>query len=106
MAVVPGPHDPRGPRPVLIVAYPDVQSLDVSGPAEVFATANRYIPHPAYAVTVVSRGGGVVEASSGLGLATAPLGDGPDDTLVVAGGDGTEEAVTDRALVDWLRSAA
>src|SRR5215471_16696192 len=94
MPGMPGPRDPRDPRPV------------VSGPAEVFATANRYVPRPAYSVTVVSRTGGTVAASSGLGLATSPLGDGPVDTLMVAGGDGTEEAVTDRALVDWIRSAA
>src|SRR5262245_15391755 len=106
MPGMPGLRDPRDPRPVVIVAYPDVGSLDVTGPAEVFAAANSYVPRPAYAVSVVSRAGGTIRSSSGVGLATAPLGDGPVDTLMVAGGDGTTEAVADRVLVDWVRSAA
>ncbi len=108
MSAVPGSPTALRPvgRPVVILAYPGVQSLDVSGPLEVFATANRFCPRPAYDVTVVSRGGGAVVSSSGLGLATVPAGGRPIDTLVVAGGDGTADAVTDRALVDWLQSAA
>jgi transcriptional regulator GlxA family with amidase domain len=99
-------HTP--PRTVVMVAYPGVQSLDVTGPLEVFTAANRFLPTPAYAVTVASRPGGTVVSSSGLGLATEPLAGprGPVDTLVVAGGDGTAGALHDKALVTWLRAAA
>jgi transcriptional regulator GlxA family with amidase domain len=101
---------PAPPRRVVIVAYPGVQSLDVTGPLEVFAAANRFTAAPAYAPAVVSLAGGVVESWSGLGLATEPAGrPGPDgriDTLVVAGGDGTAAAVGDADLLAWLRRAA
>ena len=96
-------------RPVVVVAYPGVQSLDVTGPVEVFAVANRHRPQPPYATTVVARQAGALRTSSGLGL-VADLAvdacDGPIDTLVVAGGDGTGDAVGDAALVDWIRDAA
>ncbi len=96
-------------RPVVVVAYPGVQSLDVTGPVEVFAVANRHRPDPPYATTVVARQAGTLRTSSGLGL-VADLAvdacDGPIDTLVVAGGDGTADAVGDAALVDWIRDAA
>src|SRR5271170_5391349 len=42
-----GDHRPmqpaREPRQIAIVAYPDVQSLDIVGPLEVFAGAQRLI---------------------------------------------------------------
>ncbi|HEX5996953.1 MAG TPA: DJ-1/PfpI family protein [Jiangellales bacterium] len=94
-------------RSVLIVLFDGVQSLDVTGPLEVFAGATR---HPAgrlaYRVVTASPGGGLVRASSGLALvpdldlfaAPAP------DTLVVPGGDGTRSP--DPAIVNWLRSHA
>jgi transcriptional regulator GlxA family with amidase domain len=101
------------PRTVVILAYPGVQSLDITGPLEVFATANRYGASPAYVPTVVSVRGGTVVTSSGLGLATAPApapiprrGGRPIDTLVVAGGEGTPGALDDPALLAWLRTAA
>ena len=86
---------------VVIVVHDRVQSLDVSGPAEVFAAAGHH-------VRVVSPDGGPVRSEAGLTL--VPDGDltsvrGPIDTLVVAGGPGTLEAVVDRALIDWLRLA-
>ncbi|HKE73361.1 MAG TPA: GlxA family transcriptional regulator [Acidimicrobiales bacterium] len=93
---------------VVILAYPGVQSLDVTGPLEVFATANRYGATPAYEPAVVSVGGGTVTTSSGLGLATAPAppGAGGIDTLVVAGGEGTSDALADTDLVAWVGRAA
>src|SRR5437763_478533 len=49
-------------RRVVIVAFADVQSLDVVGPVEVFASAG------GYGVEVVAPAAGLVRASSGLGL--------------------------------------
>jgi transcriptional regulator GlxA family with amidase domain len=47
-------------RTVLIIVFDGVQSLDVTGPLEVFAHA------PGYAITTASLGGGTVRTSSGL----------------------------------------
>ncbi len=96
-------------RSVVIVAFPRVQSLDVVGPAEVFAVAARLSGAEEYAVQVVAAGVGPVRMSNGLEFVphaslSAVL--GPIDTLVVAGGEGTRNAVRDESLIDWVRDAA
>jgi transcriptional regulator GlxA family with amidase domain len=99
--------DPRA-RSVVIVAYPNVQSLDVSGPTEVFAAANRAGSAPRYDITVLSSQAGPVRATSGLRLVpdgTTADHAAPIDTLVVAGGDGTAATMTDEHLLAWLRDA-
>ena len=98
------------PRVVEILAFPQVQLLDVAGPLQVFATANERLGlgvEP-YAPRVVGRGGGLVSASAGLGLATLPLpdGDSPVDTFIVAGGPGVTAASGDPALVAWVAARA
>jgi transcriptional regulator GlxA family with amidase domain len=98
------------PRRVVIVAYPYVQSLDVTGPLEVFSGAQQLIEATArdergYEVRVVSSNGAPLTTSSGLVLTPhASLADTPldIDTLVVAGGPGHEQAVDDSALIDWI----
>jgi len=99
-------------RPVVIVTYPGVQSLDVAGPCEVFAgagaAAHAVGAAGSYAVRAVSVGGGSVTTESGLTLGTGPLPgtDEPIDTLVLPGGGGVGAACGDLALVDWVRAAA
>ena len=93
-----------------MLAYPQVQMLDVIGPLQVFATANDLASGnvPPYALKVVSAEGGIVHASAGLGLLAEPLpaaGTAPD-TLIVAGGRGVEAAAADPALVGWVRARA
>lgn len=95
-------------RRVVIVAYPDVQCLDVTGPNEVFAMTARMAAQP-YRVEVVAPEGGVVRTSSGLHIvADSDLAgcEGSIDTLVVAGGIGTGPAIADADLVAWVRDAA
>src|SRR5271170_691482 len=86
-------------RVVEVLAYPSVQLLDVTGPLQVFASANDHVAQaggtPPYVLRVVAKGGeGVTTASAGLGIATSPLpGAGtPPDTLMVAGGPGVDAA--------------
>jgi len=99
-----------GLRRVVAVVFPDVQMLDVTGPVEVFSMATRLLDRAGhgYRTEIVSNGGGPVRASSGIELGTAPLdrGRGAIDTLVVAGGRGTRDAVRDASLVNWIRRAA
>src|ERR671919_507787 len=96
------------PHSVVIIAFPDVQALDVVGPLEVFAMAERHQPDPAYATSIVSASGRTITTSSGLSLTTdrAASHRGPIDTLVVAGGPGTRGAMADDDLIGWLRQAA
>ena len=95
-----------------MLAFPAVQLLDVAGPLQVFATANRIVAGPGvappYSTRVIALGGGIITASAGLALAAAPLPatGGGLDTLMVAGGEGVGAAAADPALLDWLRARA
>jgi transcriptional regulator GlxA family with amidase domain len=96
-------------RRIVIVAFPDVQTLDVVGPAEVFSMADRLANGGEYAVEVVASSGGALTTGSGLQLLPhrALTGvRGPIDTLIVAGGTGVVPAARDERLVRWIRSAA
>ena len=99
---------------VLIVAFDGVQSLDLTGPLEVFTGANDYLAGhaaggPAYEIAVATLGAGPVRTSSGLAIVPdADLRDAQAvHTLVVPGGDGarsTGSAVEE--LTGWLRQNA
>jgi transcriptional regulator GlxA family with amidase domain len=95
------------PLDVLIVLFDNLQSLDVTGPLEVFSGADRCAPRPhaepAYRVRTASLGGRPVRSSSGLRLTPdLDLRDaGPLDLLLVPGGEGAR--TSDPELVDWLR---
>jgi transcriptional regulator GlxA family with amidase domain len=93
------------------VVFPDVQALDVTGPLEVFALANRLAKgrSPRYEISVVAKTAGPVATSSGLTIAAGRgirQATGPVDTLVVAGGQGTRRAMADARLVSWIRRTA
>ncbi len=97
----------------MIVAYPGFQSLDVTGPLEVFSVAQRILaaqrsPARGYRVSVVSREGEPLRSSSGLLLtpegSLASLRE-PIDTLLVAGGEGRAQAVDDAELIAWIARA-
>ena len=104
------------PRRIVIVAFPGIQSLDVVGPFEVFASATQVAQHElatavGYDVSVVSSAGGMVICESGLGLSSAPLpttrGTTPSiDTLILAGGAGVFEACQDTELMAWITAVA
>jgi transcriptional regulator GlxA family with amidase domain len=96
-------------RRILIVAFPRVQTLDVVGPAEVFAAAHALSGGGEYSVEVVASDDEPITTGSGLRLLphrTLAGVRGPIDTLVVAGGFGVAAAENDERLVRWLRSAA
>ncbi len=89
-------------RTVLVVLFDHVQSLDVTGPVEVFAGAENHTPGT-YRIRTASLDGAPVRTTSGLTLVPdESLTDAPDpDTLVVPGGGGTRDP--DPRLVEWLR---
>jgi transcriptional regulator GlxA family with amidase domain len=102
-------------RDVVILIYTDVQSLDVTGPLEVFSAAQQLLEHeaaargeqrdPGYRTLVVSPDGEPVRTSSGLRIVPdAAMAQAPAaiDTLLVAGGPGNELLCRDRATLDWI----
>ena len=107
------PHSPpTEPRVIEVLAFPAVQLLDVTGPVQVFASANDFAEAAGamqpYEVRIVAQLGQGVTASAGVTLATVPLPalGSPLDTLVIVGGDGVQAAASDPALVDWVRQRA
>jgi transcriptional regulator GlxA family with amidase domain len=101
---------PDAPKAVHVLAFPNVQLLDVAGPLQVFASANvqameRGQPAP-YAPSVIASQPGSVLSSAGLGLQTFPLPTTPSDTLIIAGGWGVHTALQDEQLVHWVRDHA
>jgi transcriptional regulator GlxA family with amidase domain len=106
------PQFPPSPRKIEILAFPDVQLLDVTGPLQVFASANRQAqeagqPLP-YALTVVAATPGPICSSAGLAFLTAPLPpvDQALDSLIIAGGMGVAAEMADGMLVDWITRRA
>ncbi|HEY7276738.1 MAG TPA: GlxA family transcriptional regulator [Trebonia sp.] len=96
-------------RTVLIVLFDRVQSLDVTGPLEVFAGARDHQGERAYRVRTASLGGAQVRTTSGLAI--VPDGDlrdegqaDPPDLLIVPGGAGAR--CGDPDLVGWIRAHA
>jgi len=100
-------------RDIAVLGLDGVQTLDVVGPMEVFALANRYVavgPQP-YRVSLVSLTGGSIQTNAGLELAgSLALADVPKkiDTLVIAGGSevALRAAVVDPVLMAWLTARA
>jgi transcriptional regulator GlxA family with amidase domain len=93
-------------RRVLFVLFPGVQSLDVSGPFEVFAGGNAWARHAgrttAYELGLCARRAGPVATQSGFELvaqAAFAADERAIDTLVVPGGRGVDQALHDRVLL-------
>ena len=89
--------------PVVFVAFDGVQSIDVAGPYEVFASAGDAAAavgrRGGYRVRVASAHGGPVRTESGLELGTVPLPRLGEriDTLVLPGGIGSRRPALTRA---------
>ncbi|HEY1411597.1 MAG TPA: AraC family transcriptional regulator, partial [Rhodopila sp.] len=97
-------------KTIAIVAMPDVQLLDVSGPLDVFAEANIHANQAVYRLLVVASAPGPVRSSSGVRVM-------PDyvmgqtmpetiDTLLVAGCPNAAVVRPDSHVVAWLRRTA
>ncbi|MXQ07372.1 helix-turn-helix domain-containing protein [Alphaproteobacteria bacterium GH1-50] len=97
-----------------MIAYPGVHTLDVVGPLEILATTAYFAPDgpPPYDIAIVAESAGPVTASSGLTVTASlsfkdVLNDLTDvDTLMIAGGHGTSQALKDRALLEFLKIVA
>jgi transcriptional regulator GlxA family with amidase domain len=96
-------------RSIAILAFDGVQTLDVTGPWEVFSMANRIAGGHAYSVEVVARHSRPLRTGSGLAIVpdrAARSVRGPLDTLLVAGGEGVLKAIEDEPLVRWVKRMA
>lgn len=98
-------------RSIAILAPPGAQSLDISGPLDVFREAAKLkAAGPAYKVRLVSTQADRVIRAGGMSLlADQSIWDGdeaPIDTLIVAGTPDFDLAMRDAAVLDWLQRRA
>lgn len=100
---------PIAPRHIVLLVYDGFNLLDLSGPLQTFATANRLAgggcAEPPYQLTVASFEGGPVACSADLRIDTVPvasLDDQPIDTLLVAGGCRGPRFDHPLALEHWI----
>ena len=98
-----------------MLAYPGAQMLDITGPVEVFARSARFLVEqglradPIYEAEVIAERSGPVKTSSGVEiLAARPLAAvrGRLDTLLVAGGVGSQQAMRSPFVLGFLRRMA
>ncbi|WP_130394068.1 GlxA family transcriptional regulator [Cupriavidus agavae] len=96
-------------RHIGLVAFEGVQLLDVSGPLDVFAEANRQAGAEVYRLSVVAASSGPIRSSSGVRLVPDIAMTGVPQhrfhTLLVAGAPHAVEFSPDPAWLDWLRRA-
>lgn len=95
---------------VAILVFPGVQALDVTGPLDVFAEANRILPpEKQYRLEVLGTERGLIPCSNGLPIAAhRHYSEASDayDLVLVAGGPALPQAPRDEALLAWLQRAA
>lgn len=100
---------PHKPCRVVLLAYDNMNLLDLSGPLQALVTANRMAGETLYETIVASAGGGSIVTGAGLPVTTvgiATLEGLAIDTLIAAGGCKGEEYAADPALVAWIRQRA
>lgn len=96
---------------VLFVVFDEFQILDVSGPAQVLASANDELATlgrpPLYRIRIGAPRAGDVRSSSGLTLTAQALPRRPRaHTIVIPGGPGVWNQPARQPLVNWLAAAA
>jgi transcriptional regulator GlxA family with amidase domain len=92
-------------RRIAVVVFPGFQLLDAAGPISAFEIAGRIRPGT-YEIAVLAPPPGDVASSAGARMGAEPLDEGPFDTIVISGGDGTRDLPQLLAVIDWLKRVA
>jgi transcriptional regulator GlxA family with amidase domain len=108
------PRNTSAPIDVAMVAYPDAHILDIVGPLEVLSGVALFAPESAarYRSTLLAADEEAIATTSGLTLqpdlsfAQARRQDLAIDTLIVAGGHGTSDALRDEELLSFVSWAS
>ncbi|MBR9826371.1 MAG: helix-turn-helix domain-containing protein [Alphaproteobacteria bacterium] len=100
--------DPQERR-IAFVVFNGAKMLDITGPLQVFADANRILGWTAYTTTLASIFGGPIETDTGVSLNTrrlAGVGLDDEDTVIASGGDGVHAASRENRMIGALRIAS
>ncbi len=95
-------------KTIAALGYTNCQILDITGPMQVFASANKALGHPAYYLQILGLDASPIITNSGMRLLPdAVYGDVCEiDTLFFAGGFGVTDVIQDSALIDWVKDKA
>lgn len=101
---------------IAVIGFPNAVALDFVGPMDVFATANEILlkqnPQrtPPYTIKLYSLDGKPFKAFNGMQVVAegshSDISASKNTILVIAGGNGTYEAVQNAEFIDWLRANA
>ncbi len=92
---------------IWFAVYDEVQTLDLTGPLEMFMTANRILDAAdragrRYVLRTVHPSATTITTEAGLRILTdQPPADESPDTIVFAGGDGVYDAIRDDEYLTW-----
>ncbi|MGH1431144.1 MAG: GlxA family transcriptional regulator [Neptuniibacter sp.] len=95
-------------KTIAAFAYRNCQILDVTGPMQVFASANKALGHQAYVLQILALDNSPIKTNSGMRLMPdAIYSDANDiDTLFLAGGFGVKDVVKDADIIAWVEQQA
>ena len=92
-------------KKIAALGYNDCQVLDLTGPLQVFSSANRALGYNAYQLQVLGLSSDPIETNSGIKII-------PDaiysdlksaDTLLLSGGRGVFPLLGNASLIDWVK---
>ena len=93
---------------VAALGYNDCQILDLTGPLQVFASANQALGYQAYQLKFIGLDTQPIQTNSGMrilpDLAFSDLRE--VDTLLLSGGRGVKALLHNKALIDWVKQRA
>jgi transcriptional regulator GlxA family with amidase domain len=103
-AGLPAVRTPK-PRAIAFLIFDDFQLLDAAGPISAFEMPMRGMNPPPYAVSVIAMRAGPVPSSCGVALTAEAIPRAARyDTLIVAGGVGTREAMADKRTLAFVKA--
>lgn len=98
-----------------VLTFPDFQLLDAAGPISAFEIAGRYVAarsagsrrRSATPIKVIAARPGPVRSSSGIEMLARKFGPpGAITTLIVAGGDGVDDAARNKCAIRFVQNVA
>jgi transcriptional regulator GlxA family with amidase domain len=94
-------------RTIAFLIFDQFQLLDAAGPIAVFEMPTRGVKPAPYRLAVIARSRGPVASSSGVAMLAESMGaQGAIDTLIVAGGQGTHQAMRCSRTLRFIQEQA